>query len=259
MAKALPKEGELVIATIKKIFPYGAFCALDEYDGAEAFLHVSEIAPRWIKNIHEHVRDGQKIIAKVHRYIPEKNQIDLTLKRVTESERVWKREQYRRDKRGVKLLEIAAKKLKKERDKFIEEMSVDMNAAFGSVYNAFEALSFDTENARPKLDKIPEKTLKALETIAQENIKKQKVNINRNVKLECFEPDGVKRIKEAMCSLKSSKVELSVKYISAPVYRIEIESDDYKTAEKEFNHLIDAIKQSMGKSRYKIEIVSEEK
>lgn len=259
MAKALPKDGELVIATIKKIFPYGAFCSLDEYDDGEAFLHVSEIAPRWIKNIHEHVKEGQKIIAKVYRYVPEKNQIDLTLKRVTESEKVWKREHYRRTKRGIKLLEIAAKRLKKEKDKFSEEMTKEMDAAFGSVYGAFEALSFDTANARKKLDKIPEKTLKVLETIAQENIKKQKVSISRNVKLECFEPDGVKRIREVMGSLKSSKVGLSVKYISAPIYRIEIESDDYKKAEKELNHLIDTIKQRMGKCKYGIEVMSEEK
>ncbi|MCX8200373.1 MAG: translation initiation factor IF-2 subunit alpha, partial [Candidatus Micrarchaeota archaeon] len=247
MAKGLPKEGELVIATIKKIFPYGAFCSLDEYDNAEAFLHVSEIAPRWIKNIHEHIKEGQKVIAKVHRYVQEKNQVDLTLKRVAENERVWKREQYRRANRGQKLLEIAAKKLKKDKAKFAEEIAKELEENFGSVYSAFEALSFDTEKARAKLDKIPEKTLKVLESIAKENIKKQKISISRNIKLECFEPDGVKKIKEAIGSLKSSKVALSVKYIGAPIYRIDIECDDYKKAEKEMNALIDSIRQAMGK------------
>ena len=259
MSNTLPNEGELVIATIKKIFPYGAFCSLDEYGDAEAFLHVSEIAPRWIKNIHEHVKEGQKIIAKVYRYVPDKNQIDLTLKRVTESERVWKREQYRRNKRGEKLLEIAAKALKKDRVKFSEEMTKEMTDAFGSVYNAFEALSFDTAKAREKLDKVPEKTLKTLETIAKENIKKQRVNISRNLKLECFEPDGVKRIKDVLGSLKPDKVEMSVKYIGAPIYRIEIESDDYKKAEKELNHILEEIKRGMGKCKYRIEVLSEDK
>ena len=56
----LPDHDELVIAVIKKIMPYGAFCSLPEYGNVEAFLHVSEVAPRWIKNIHEFISEGQK-------------------------------------------------------------------------------------------------------------------------------------------------------------------------------------------------------
>ena len=54
-----PEPRELIIATVKKVVPYGAFCSLDEYNDIEAFIHVSEIAPRWIKNVHEHVKEGQ--------------------------------------------------------------------------------------------------------------------------------------------------------------------------------------------------------
>lgn len=49
----LPREGSLAIAVVKKIMPYGAFCTLTEYGDIEAFMHISEVAPRWIKNIHE--------------------------------------------------------------------------------------------------------------------------------------------------------------------------------------------------------------
>ncbi len=36
-----PEQGDIVIATIKKITEFGAFCLLDEYAGQDAFIHVS--------------------------------------------------------------------------------------------------------------------------------------------------------------------------------------------------------------------------
>src|SRR3989344_3328296 len=105
----MPEMDELVLATVKKIMPYGAFCALDEYAGREAFVHISEVAPRWIKNIHEFLHEGQKLVAKVYHIEAEKNQIDLSLKRVTESERKAKMEGSRREKRADKLFEVAVK------------------------------------------------------------------------------------------------------------------------------------------------------
>jgi len=251
----MPGRGELVIATVKKIFPYGAFCTLDEYDGLEAFLHVSEIAPRWIKNIREHVREGQKVIAQVHRFIPEKNQIDLTIKRVSESDRVWKREQYRRENRGKKLLENAAKKLKKD-EVFIGEIAPEMEKAFGSIYECFEALSLDSENARGKL-KVPAKVLKVLESVAKDNIKPQKVHISRKLKVECFESDGVERVRGALGKVSSEKAKVELRYIGAPLYKIDIESDDYKTAEKELERIVSAISAEMGKCRHRVEVLED--
>ena len=44
--------------------PYGAFCTLPEYKDLEAFLHVSEVAPRWIKNIHDFISEGQRYVVR---------------------------------------------------------------------------------------------------------------------------------------------------------------------------------------------------
>ncbi len=257
--KTKPEQGELVIATIRKILPYGAFCTLDEYNNMEAFLHVSEIAPRWIKNIHEHVKEGQKVIAQIHRLVPEKNQVDLTIKRVSESDKVWKREQYRKAKRAEKLLEIASKKLKKDKVKFAEEVGSVLEKAFGSQYDALEALSFGPEDARKKLADVPKKTLDVLLEIAADNIKKQKVHVSKSILLECFEKDGVERIKKALAVTPSEKVKMQIKYIGAPLYKIDIEADDYKGAEKELGRITKLINDSMGKCKYRLAEAGEEK
>ena len=47
----LPEIGEIVIATIKKTGDHGAYVSLDEYDNIQGFLHISEIAPGWVRKV----------------------------------------------------------------------------------------------------------------------------------------------------------------------------------------------------------------
>jgi len=58
----LPEIGELVIATITKIGDHGAYVILDEYDKIQGFLHVSEIAPGWVRNINKYVKENEKAL-----------------------------------------------------------------------------------------------------------------------------------------------------------------------------------------------------
>ena len=97
----LPEENELVVAVIKKIMPYGAFCVLPEYQDMEAFMHISEVAPRWIKNIHEFISEGQRHVAKVHHIDREKRQVDISLKRVNEEEKKVKLESMKIEKKPI--------------------------------------------------------------------------------------------------------------------------------------------------------------
>ena len=58
----MPKVGELVIATVSKISKFGAYCRLPEYNDLEVFLPIREISSGWIKNIREHIHEGQKLV-----------------------------------------------------------------------------------------------------------------------------------------------------------------------------------------------------
>ena len=62
-----PNEGELIVGTVYKVVNYGAFANLEEYTGKEAFIHISEVSSGWVKNIRDHVRENQKIVARVLR------------------------------------------------------------------------------------------------------------------------------------------------------------------------------------------------
>ena len=50
-----PEVGEIIIASVTKIMDHGAYVTLDEYDDIQGFLHISEIAPGWIRSVSKYV------------------------------------------------------------------------------------------------------------------------------------------------------------------------------------------------------------
>src|SRR5271157_185478 len=99
----VPKVGEHVIATVSKVARFGAYCKLLEYDNLEVFLPIREVSSGWIKNIREHVHEGQKVVCSVLFYDKEKGTIDVSLKRVTQSQAKEKLRAYNLEKRFAAL------------------------------------------------------------------------------------------------------------------------------------------------------------
>ncbi|MGI0151681.1 MAG: S1 RNA-binding domain-containing protein, partial [Thermoplasmata archaeon] len=48
-----PNEGDFVVATVTSIRNFGAFVKLDQFNDREAFIHLSEVAPGWVKFIRD--------------------------------------------------------------------------------------------------------------------------------------------------------------------------------------------------------------
>ena len=78
----LPEIGEIVIATITKISDHGAYVTLDEYDKIQGFLHVSEIAPGWVRKVTKYVKEGEKKVLLVKKIGKNRTEIDLSLKQI---------------------------------------------------------------------------------------------------------------------------------------------------------------------------------
>jgi len=256
-----PEKDELVIATIRKIFPYGAFCSLDEYDNKEAFVHISEVASRWVKNIHEFLKENQKVVARVHNFLPEKNQIDLSMRRVSEAEKKLKLEEVKRKKRAASLLVVLAKRLKKDPKVFSNQMTPILEKEFGEVMDAFEQISAEPEESL-KIINLPEETTHALRELATQNVKKPKVQISKILEISCPKPDGVdiiKRVLNLFESTQPKKIGVCITYLGAPKYKLSITADDYKTAEKTVSAMVEQASDDLKKSRGSITVVGETK
>ncbi|HLC69208.1 MAG TPA: S1 RNA-binding domain-containing protein [Candidatus Bilamarchaeaceae archaeon] len=231
----LPEEDELVLIQIKKILPYGAFCILPEYNNAEAFLHISEVAPRWIKNIHEFISEGQRHVAKVYRIDKEKNQIDLSLKRVSEEEKKNKLLVSKQEKRAEKLLELALAQSKGKVKP--EDVRKKLEEHFGTVYDAFQQSS---ENDKI-LDEVtlPAAIKERIVEVAQKNIKRPMVGVSRILSITCYQPDGIEIIKKL---LSTEDKKLKIRYLGAPRYQLLLTAKSYKEGERQLSHVVEDIK-----------------
>ncbi|MEM2875182.1 MAG: translation initiation factor IF-2 subunit alpha [Candidatus Hadarchaeales archaeon] len=227
-----PSIDELVICTVREIFPQGAFVALDEYGGKEGMVHISEVASGWIKNIRDHVRENQKVVCTVLDVNPARKKIDLSIRRVKDNERKWKIQRAKLEQRGERLLELCAQKLGKNLDAAYEEVGFSLQERFGDLYSALEVAASDPQQVEALVG--PE-WAKVLHEVAKDNIQAPSYRVTGELSLTCPAPNGAEVIKTALLSarnsLRSEETDLEFYYIGAPKFRIEVSGRSYKSAE----------------------------
>lgn len=81
-----PDEGEIVVVTVTKIGDHGAYVGLDEYNNIQGFLHISEIAPGWVRNVRKYVTEGEKKVVLVKKIRKGKGEIDLSLRQISKDQ-----------------------------------------------------------------------------------------------------------------------------------------------------------------------------
>ncbi|NJE25219.1 translation initiation factor IF-2 subunit alpha [Thermococcus sp. MV5] len=254
-AREFPEEGEFVIATVKSIHNYGAFLTLDEYPGKEGFMHISEVAPTFVRNIRDYLKEGQKIVAKVIRVDPSKGHIDLSLKRVKQQERKAKLQEFKRGQKAENLLKIAAEKLGKDFEAAWKEVWVPLEEEYGEVYAAFEDAA---QNGIEVLkDLILDEWLPVLEEIITNYVEIPTVTIDAEFEITVATPNGVEVIREALIKARDRAneeegIEVKFSYLGAPRYRIDVTAPDYYKAEgvleKIASEILSVIKQAGGEA-----------
>jgi len=228
-----PTLDEFVMCTVTKVFAQGAFMRLDEYGGKEGMVHISEVASGWIKNIRDYVREGQKAVCKVLAVDPERKHVDLSLRRVKDSERRWKTQQLKREQRAEKLLELAASKLGKSLDEAYEKAGFALQDKFGDLYSALELAAKDKSTL---IDVVKDQRwVDTLSELAASMVKPPSYKVVGLLGLSCPDPNGVEVIKSAMIdardSTKENEVDVEFYYVGSPRYRIEVTAPSYKVAE----------------------------
>ncbi len=233
--KPLPDAHELVVATVKEIFDYGAYVELDEYNNIKAYLPWSEVASRWVRDIRDVIRENQKIVVKVIRVDRRKGYVDVSLKRVYENEKRRKMLEFKRKQKAEKILEIAAKKIGKTLDDAYREAGWILEDYYGEIYAGMEQAALRGEEALREAG-VKEEWIKPLMEVIKKQIVIKKVKIEGVFFIRSFRPDGVNVVKKILntaleCGTNGS-VKIRIYTLGAPRYKIEVEANDYKTAEK---------------------------
>ena len=237
-----PESGDLVIATIESVMDYGAYANLDEYN-KRGFLHISEISSARIRNVHDYVREKQKMVLKVLHVNLEKGHIDLSLRRVTKRERIEKIKAWKKDRKGEVLLRAVAERVGLPIHEAYQKAGVTLEQSVG-LYEGFEKALKEGPEALTKLG-ISAEIAKAFAQVAEERIRIKMVKVKGTLEVRCMKPNGVKCIQAAFVDakkaqkVKDAKIEFSV--IAAPRYSVEVSADNWKRAEE----ILDEVSQSV--------------
>ncbi len=253
-----PEVGYLVIATVKRVESYGAYVGLDEFGAKEGLLHISEISSRWVRNIRNHVRPGQKVVLQVLRTDPGKEQVDLSLRRVSKDEKRKKLEEWKKARKAETLLTQAAHDLGVDVNELYASEGSKIVEHYGSLYEGLEAAS---KKGVPALNEagVSDNVAGVLSEIAKDKIVFKGVTVQGVIEMTSLSNEGVEDIKLAFvdAALVANDYESSINIttMGAPKYRIELVADDYKKAEialdKTVSHIRDNWEKVEGTFNYK--------
>ena len=252
----LPEVGEIVVATITKIGDHGAYATLDEYNSIQGFLHASEIAHGWVRNISKFVKEGEKKVLLVKRIREGREEIDLSLKQVSRDQQKKKLLDVKRFEKGKGIIKNIQEKAKLS-DVDIEKLEDKILSKYDSVYDGIVDTATNGIKALNDL-KLPKKTLDIIEEISVK-IKLPSVEIRGILELTDNSSNGVENIRNNLQGFENTEQNgVKILYIGAPKYRISVTASDFKSAEKTLKPVLEDIEKNIGKNKGSFKFTREE-
>ena len=241
----LPEIGEIVIATITKISDHGAYVTLDEYNKIQGFLHVSEIAPGWVRKVHRYVKEGEKKVLLVKKVRTERKEIDLSLKQISKEQRKKKLLDVKRFEKEQGILKNIQEKSELT-TKQIEELEDQFLSKYNSVYDAMLNIAIKGTGEINDL-KLQKKVLTTIKDICSK-MKLPSVELRGILEISNNQSNGVELIQKTLSDAENAKdVKIEITYLGAPKYRLRLVSQDFKTAEKSLKPILEKIEKNVKK------------
>jgi translation initiation factor 2 subunit 1 len=241
MADNYPDKGELVLAKVERVMGYGAFVRLEEYDNKQGMVSIKEFSRKWVKNPRDYLKEGQKAVLKVLGANSERGHIDLSLKAVNDNERRNKLKEFKLEIRIEKLMERLAERMKTSKEELYKLFGDKLVDDYGSLYAAFADVANGNEDLKEYItdSALRSEVVKAVD----ESIKPPLVSIKGFVELSSDSSDGIEIIRESLLAGEKTfeGIDGSIGYVAPPNYRIDITTEDYKSAEKAMKDCYDAI------------------
>ena len=250
--QGLPAEGDLVLCTVTKIHINSVFASLDEYENKTGMIHISEVSPGRIRNLRDFIEEGKLIVCKILKIDKERGHIDLSLRRVTESQKRNKINELKQEQLVEKIIEFVAKETNENKDNLYKIIHHKTSQNYDTIYNAF----VDSVEGNFDLKSIgfDAKVTQKLDEIIKQRIKQKEIEIKGELKLETYVPNGVEIVKEALTACESTDKTLIVTYEGGGKYKLTVKGQDYKEAEnilkKGYTKAIQIIEKSGGKGEF---------
>src|SRR5271157_3359224 len=252
-----PEIGEFVVAKVETVNPTYAYVNLEDYEGntpggrARGMVHVGEIASHWVRNIHDFIKENQRVVLKVLRTDEAKGHVDLSLRRVSPQQ---KKEKLKTWKRGVKaenILQIIGEQVGKSLDEMYEILGFQLLHEYGEILTAFEEIKEEGVGAIAKWENVPAEWHQIIFDTIDQNVEIPYVTITAEMKVSSLSPTGVSDVKDALLAGLNVEHEKGVKVamhvVGAPRYKLDIVAKDYQDAEDLYGRIQRSVEGAMKK------------
>jgi len=248
-----PKVGEFVVGKVVDIYQQYVYVDLIDYEGLESekfargMIHVSEISSRWVKNMRSFVRIGQKVVLRVVRVDPEKGHIDLSLRRVNSVQKENRMKEWKYALKYEILLQFLADATELTLEDVYEKIGFPVFDNFRSYQETIEELKENGKDLLKDIKSVSEEVKSNFLEIVNENVSISTVGIIGKIKLTFNAENGIELIKKSLLDAKKiienpkETRSLTISYIAAPYYRLEIVSKNYLDAENILSETLDVI------------------
>ena len=247
-----PKEGEFIVGKVTDIEKQYVYVDLIDYEGldseefARGMIHISEISSRWIKNVRNFVRNGQRVVLRVLGVDVYKGHVDLSLRRVSSGQKENRMKEWKYALKYENLLQFLTESdgIDLTLDQAYDLIGFPVLDLFDSYQEAVEGLKENGEELLSTIKEIPSNVKDVLLKIIDENVKISTVNISGRIKLTFTSENGIDLIKETLLECltvieSTATRNIQIYYIAAPFYRLEIESKDYIDAENILSDILE--------------------
>jgi translation initiation factor 2 subunit 1 len=241
----MPEESDIALCTVTSIQGPCVFAKLDEFDHKSGMIHISEVSPGRIRNIRDYVKEGKVIVCKILKIDNQRGHIDLSLRRVSDSQRRNKVNALKLEQKAEKIIESIAKEMKTTLEKLYAQITPKIFQEYEYVYECFEEVSVDGANLSSF--GIEKDVCDKLTTLIKERIKPPEIVVEGYLKVICYDADGVDKIKNALVAGEAADETCEIRYHGAGKYHVMVKDTDYKLAEGRIAKVLSAVEKAVKK------------
>jgi len=188
------------------------------------------VSPGRIRNLRDFGKEGKVVICKVLRINEQRGHIDVSLRRVNETQRRNKVEERKAEQKAEKIIANLAEQLKIEPKNLYDQISKALFPHYDMLNYAFtDVVENDATLKETGLDK---KIQEPLVKLVKERIKPKEVQIVGTIKLIIYASDGVETVKNALIKADGTSDQLTIKNLGGGSWRATVSAPDFKEAEK---------------------------
>jgi translation initiation factor 2 subunit 1 len=226
-----PEINEVVMVEVKSIDELATKVSLLEYNNIPGMIMSSELSSRKVKSLRKTIKVGKHMPATVLSLEKEKNNIDLSIRSISEIDSNKCKERYQKSKVVHSIIRHVADTFHRDIEELYRTISWPLARTYGHAFEGFKKMIQNTEVLKHNTEKLEEEIYNAILKKSLQKMTLQPSKIQADVKIKVLHFDGVLAIKKALRAaqdVSNEAIKIEVR-LEGPIYTIVAFCDDKQT------------------------------